>query len=143
MKSFSIGTSDSERVTLTVLGYEQPPTGEFYDDNWLLCEVSVQAGAFCGKFQARFLTSELEQLLQGLGALYRDLHGDYTFEPLERQLILRASCDNTGHIHIDGEAVDQAGHGHRLTLWLSQDQTYLSSTLRELSDVVRAFPVRA
>lgn len=142
MKSFSLGTSDSEMVTLTVLDYELPPAGEFYDDNWLRCEVSLHAGAFCGTFSANFLTSELEQLLQGFGTLYQNLRGNYTFEPLERQLVLRASCDNTGHIHIVGEAMDQVGIGHRLTFWFSLDQTYLSSTLRELSDVVRAFPVR-
>jgi len=142
MKSFSIGTSNSETVTLTVLNYELTPVGEFYNDNWLFCEVSVQVGAFHGKFQANFLASELAQLLQDLETLHQNLRGDYTFEPLERQLVLRASCDNTGHIHIVGEAMDQVGIGHKLTFGFSLDQTYLSSTLRELSDVVQAFPVR-
>jgi hypothetical protein len=143
MKSFAIGTNKRETVALTVLNYERPPVGEFYDDNWLLCEVSVQVGAFSGKFQANFLTSELEELLQGLGTLHQELRGDYIFEPMEGQLVLRASCDNLGHIHITGEAMDQAGIGHRLTFGFSLDQTYLHATLRELSDVVRTFPVRA
>ena len=143
MKSFAIGTSKTETVALTVLSYERPPVGEFYDDNWLLCEVSVRAGAFSGKFQANFLTSELEELRQGLGTLHRELRGGYTFEPMEGQLILRVSCDNLGCIHIAGEAMDQAGIGHKLTFKLSLDQTYLAESLRELSDVVRAFPVRA
>jgi hypothetical protein len=130
-------------VSLTVLNYERAPVGEFYDDNWLVCEVAVQTGAFCGKFRANFLTSELEALLQGLGRMHRDLRGDYVFEPLERQLVLRASCDNRGHIHFAGEAIDPAGIGHRLAFQFSLDQTCLAQTLRELSDVVRLFPVRA
>jgi len=143
MKSFAIGTNKREMVAITVLNYERSPVGEFYDDNWLLCEVSVQVGAFSGKFQANFLTSELEGLLQALRKLHQELRGDYIFEPLEEQLILRVSCDNLGHIQIDGEAMDQAGIGHKLTFGFSLDQTYLSATLRELSDVVQAFPVRA
>ncbi|MBB1062184.1 WapI family immunity protein [Marilutibacter spongiae] len=143
MKSVAIGTSKSEIVTLTVLSYECAPVGEFYDDNWLRCEVSISAGAFRGKFQANFLTTEIVGLLEGLGNLHRELQGDYTFEPMEEQLVLRASCDHLGHIRITGEAMDEAGIGHKLTFRLSLDQTYLSDTLHELSDVVRAFPVRA
>ena len=143
MKSFAIGSCEREAVSLTVLSYARPVTGEFYDDNWLLCEVSVRAGAFRGKFQANFLTSELEELRQGLSTLHRELRGGYTFEPMERQLVLRASCDHLGHIHIAGQAMDEAGIGHRLTFSLSVDQTYLSTTLSELLGVVQAFPVRA
>jgi hypothetical protein len=143
MKSFAIGTSKNEAVSLTVLNYMQPLVGNFYDDNWLLCEVSVQAGAFSGKFQANFLTSELEDLRQGLGKLHKELRGDYVFEPMEGQLVLRVSCDSLGHIHVAGKAMDQAGVGHALSFNLSVDQTYLAETLRGLSDVVRTFPVRA
>jgi hypothetical protein len=143
MKSFSIGTSKREALVVTVINYERPPTGEFSDDNWLLCEVSVHAGAFRGKFSANFLTSELEGLLQGLSKLHQVLHGEYSFEPMEGQLVLKAKCDALGHVEILGEAMDQAGIGHTLSFSLSLDQTYLSETLRQLSDVARAFPVRA
>ena len=32
MKSFAIGTNKRETLALTVLNYERPPVGEFYDD---------------------------------------------------------------------------------------------------------------
>lgn len=143
MKSFAIGGNSEEAVVVTVLNYERPPTGEYYDDNWLFCEVSVHAGAFRGKFNANFLTSELAHLLQGLAKLHQQLSGEYSFEPMEGQLLLKAKCDSLGHLEIEGEAMDQAGVGHTLSFSLSLDQTYLSETLRQLSDVALAFPVRA
>jgi hypothetical protein len=143
MKSFSLGTSKSESISITVLTYLLPATGEFYDDNWLLCEISIQAGAFRGKFQANFLTSELSGLLQGLTKLHDELRGEYAFEPLEEQLVLKATCDSLGHFFFDCVAMDEAGIGHTLSFEISLDQTYLGATLRELSDVVRTFPVRA
>ena len=127
MKSFAIGNSRDETVTLTVLNYMQPLVGNFYDDNWLLCEVSIQVGAFSGKFQANFLTSELEGLWQSLGKLYKELRGDYVFEPMESQLVLRASCDSLGHIHISGKAMDQAGIGHTLSFNVSVRPSHLES----------------
>ncbi|MGY1426494.1 WapI family immunity protein [Lysobacter sp. A289] len=143
MKSFAIGSSEDETVSLTVLNYMQPLAGNFYDDNWLLCQVAIRAGAFRGTFQANFLTSELEGLRQGLENLHKELRGDYVFDPMEGQLVLRAACDSLGHIHIAGKAMDQAGIGHGLSFKLSVDQTYMAETLRELSSVVRTFPVRA
>ncbi|MBB2495821.1 WapI family immunity protein [Aquipseudomonas ullengensis] len=143
MKSFAIGANDGESVALTVLNYERPRTGEFYDDNWLLCEVTVRAGSFKGTFQANFLTSELVDLLQGLRKISAELRGEYNFEPMEGQLVFRASCDSLGHIHVSGKAMDQAGIGHTLGFGFSLDQTFLSATLHELSDLVQAFPVRA
>jgi len=44
MKQLTIGPTEQGSITVTVLGYERPPVGEFYDDNWLRCEVSVRAG---------------------------------------------------------------------------------------------------
>lgn len=143
MKSFSLGTSRTEKLSITVLTYLLPATGEFYDDNWLLCEISIQAGAFRGKFQANFLTSDLAGLLQGLTKLHDELLGEYVFEPLEEQLVLKVTCDALGHFCFDCVAMDEAGIGRTLGFDISLDQTYLGATLRELSEVVRTFPVRA
>jgi hypothetical protein len=142
MKSVTFGPQERERLTISVLSYACPATGQFYDDNWLVAEIRVRAGAFRGKFQANFLTSELVDLHAELARLYTQLHGGAAFEPMEGQLNLKFSCDNLGHIHVAGLAMDEAGIGHRLTFSLSFDQTYLAATLQELSEVVRAFPVR-
>ncbi|MEL7939056.1 WapI family immunity protein [Pseudomonas delhiensis] len=142
MNSFTIGINDNEQLTLTVLDYERSPVGDFFDDNWLICEVSIRAGAFRGKFRANLLTSELEELHRELRILHDGLQGNYTFEPLEGQLILRISCNNLGHFQINGEAMDQAGIGHRLVFKFSLDQTYLCTALEELSNLIQAFPVR-
>lgn len=142
MKQLTIGSTEQESITITVFGYERSPVGEFYDDNWLRCEVSVRAGAFGGEFPASFLTSELEALRQGLAQLHDTLQGGYDFESMERQLMFRVSCDRLGGIGISGEAMDRPGDGNRLGFGFSMDQTYLAKTLSGLSEVMQAFPVR-
>jgi hypothetical protein len=142
MKTFEIRSNERNSVAVTVAGYERPISGEFYDDNWLQCEVSVHAGAFSGNFQASFLTSELETLGQALAELHRNLAGDYSFEPLEAQLLLRISCDKLGHLLIAGEAIDQPGVGQKLKFEFSMDQSYLTATLMQISDVMQTFPIR-
>ena len=142
MKSFAIGEEVHERVEVTVLGYEREATGEFYDDNWLSCEIRVRAGAFSGNFPASFLTSEFTQLQQSLERLYRDLRGDVVFESMENQLELKFTCDSVGHIAVLGTAQDQAGIGNKLAFSMSFDQTYLQRLVQALGHVVHAYPVR-
>lgn len=143
MKSSSIGSSKDESLEITVLNYERAPVGEFHDDNWLHCELSIRAGAFRGEFHANVLTSELQDLLQGLTRLHRELSGDFAFESMEQQLMLKAMCDSRGHLKMEGRVMDQAGVGSTLSFIFQLDQTHLSETLRQLSEVARAYPVRA
>ena len=56
MNTFVLGTEESERIAVTVIGYERQASGEYYDDNWLSCTVAVRAGAFQGLYAANFLT---------------------------------------------------------------------------------------
>jgi hypothetical protein len=142
LKSFVLGAEETEQVTLSVLSYERPASGEYYDDNWLSCEIQVRAGAFRGKYQANFLTFELAGLLRDLERLYHDLKGSAVFEPMESQLDLKFSCDGLGHILTSCTAMDQAGIGHSLHVSFSFDQTYLAKSLAELREVVHAFPAR-
>ena len=142
MKSFVLGAEDTEQITFTVINYERPASGEYYDDNWLSCEVQVRAGAFHGKYAANFLTFELTNLLEGLDHLYRDLKGSFEFESMESQLDLNFLCDNLGHINVACVAMDQAGIGHALHFSFNFDQTYLAKMLEQLRQVVNAFPVR-
>jgi len=143
MKSVAFGAKEHERVELTVLSYERQASGEYYDDNWLACQVRVRVGAFTGKFGASLLTFELAKLLADLKRLHSDLQGKVTFKPLEEQLVVAFSCDSLGHIQMDGSAMDEAGVGHELKFRMSFDQTYLAQSLQQLEEVLRAFPVRS
>jgi len=142
MSSIVIGFPKSDHIELSVLGYERPPSGEFYDDNWLSCTVAIQAGAFRGKFSANFLTSELSSLYTDLQRLYRDLRGQVLFEPLESQLELKFSCNSLGHIVVSGTAMDQAGIGNKLSFSASFDQTHLGELLSSFGQLVQTYPVR-
>lgn len=143
MMSFTLGAGTQDAVTVSVIGYAYDPTGETYGDNWLRCEIAVHAGAFSGRFPANLLSLELRDLLQGLGDLHETLRGEYVFEAMEGQLAFKATCDALGHLAIEGRAKDDAAFEHTLTFGFTLDQTDLAQTLRQLAEVMRAFPVRA
>jgi hypothetical protein len=141
--AFSIGGSERNNVTVEVVNYERPVSGEYHDDNWVNVTVSVSAGAFTGKFAASFLTKEFVAFRSQLRELCKALKGEATFTTMEGQLTLNLVGDGRGGITLKGEALDQPGIGNCLTFELALDQTYLASTLDGLDQVIDVFPVRA
>jgi hypothetical protein len=141
--AFSIGGSERERIEVIVLGYERPPSGEYYDDNWLNVQVCVSAGGFTGRFGASFQTAELIDFRNQLSSLYDTLKGEANFETMETQLALVVKGDGRGGMSLKGVASDQSGIGNCLEFNFDLDQTHVGKALRELNQVVEQFPVRA
>jgi hypothetical protein len=83
---FSFGQPEEERIEIDVHGYERPPSGEYWDDNWLKVDIRVSAGGFRGKVSAAIITSELSKFVSDLRPLYETLSGSAQFETMEQQL---------------------------------------------------------
>ncbi len=143
MEAFAFGGQERERLEVAIAGYERPPTGDYYDDNWLTADISVHCGAFQGRFAAALLTHELATFHEQLAALYQSLSGSATFSTLEGQLALSVSGDGRGHMLITGEATDQPGSPQRLAFEIAIDQTQLRQSLHGLAAVLGAYPVRS
>jgi hypothetical protein len=135
MASWSIGSEDSECLTVEILG--PPAKDEGYD--WIPVRVKIRAGAFSGNFSAYLLAREIVKFKNELETLHKNLKGTAKFETIEEQLLLKINVDKLGHISISGEVRDEAGTGNRLIFEMSFDQTYLSRTIRELEEVVVSF----
>jgi hypothetical protein len=140
---FSFGQSGHDRVAVDVVSHERPLTGEYWDDNWLVVEVSVHAGGFQGKTRASIQTSELAAFGRDLRQLYDMLSGTAEFTTIEEQLHLILKDDGKGHITLKGEMMDQPGIGRRLKFNLEFDQSQLANSIRDLSVIIAKFPVRS
>jgi hypothetical protein len=139
---FSFGQSERERIEVNVLRYERAPVGDYYDDNWLKIEISVQAGGFEEKVNAAILTEDLERFLSQLRPLYETLSGSAEFGTMEDQLNLKLAGDGKGHIELHGEVADRPGIGNRLHFTLQFDQSQLRASIGELEKATLQFPVR-
>lgn len=139
---FSFSGTQQERVAVAVHGYERRPSGEYYDDNWLNVEVSVEAGAFKGRYSASFLTGELESFRDQLGELVKSLSGSARLETMETQLSLELVGNGRGGIALKGEAWDKPGIGNRLHFGFNLDQTQAAEALRAMDATTKQYPVR-
>lgn len=139
---FEVGVSDSEKLKIKIIGYEREATGEYYDDNWLSVKVGLSFGGFQGAFGAAFLTRDFHSFLPQLEQLHKSLKGTIKFETLEQQLEFTLTGDGKGNIELAGEAMDEAGPANILRFYSSFDQTYLSSSISQLTKLCGKFPER-
>ena len=138
-----LGGNGAEYISLGVSGRQLPDSGDYWDANWLICHVEIAAGAFRGFMAGTIRTEELERFHGQLQRLNDELHGKAEFETMEDWLSVRLAGDGRGHIEARCRVGDGPGDGdgNTLTCRLSLDQTFLTPLLKELSQLMEAYPV--
>ena len=138
---FQIRSERAEDLIVRVLSRSEAE--DYWDGNWLVCEIRVRAGGFRGRFEANLRTDELERFASQVRRLYDDLKTIARLEPMERQLTLELQGDGRGHVHCIGRARDVvSGTGNMLEFHLDLDQTLLFGTMVQLAELLNRYPVR-
>jgi len=120
---------------------EFPAATDYWDQNWLYANVRVQAGAFTGRYEALLRSDEFRDFRDQLAPLYENLIGDAKFESLEEWVRIHVTGDGRGHFLARCTSRDQPGMGNTLTFEIEFDQTAVPQILRDLDELLRAFPV--
>ena len=136
-----IGPENGDHIRIEIAGRERPEDSDFWDGNWLVSSVKVQAGAWSGSFRALLRAEEFEQFLSQTEQLYKDLEGTAEFIPMEPWIIVKLTGNKLGQIAVEGEACDKVGIGNTLKFHLQIDQTYLPAIITSLKKIIREYPV--
>ena len=136
-----IGDSEGQRLLIQPVGRRHPGLFDYWDGNWIACDIQIAAGGFRGGFHADLRSEEFQAFLGELESLSQALEGSAAFSTLEGQLAFSLTGDDQGHVSVKGEAVDQAGIGNRLHFEFDIDQTSLPQICQALEHLLVAFPV--
>jgi hypothetical protein len=142
MKTFRIGSKESDQISISVLSYERPPSEDFYDNNWVTSQISVSTGAFAGQFNAALTTQDFVVFMPQLESLFNTLKGEAKFQTIEGQIEFTLSGNGRGGIEVTGFAIDRLGDGNQLQFRYEIDQTFLPPALRQLHEIISEFPTR-
>lgn len=143
MREIHIGGQEHEFLAIQILGRNSPESGigEYFENNWLECVVSVRAGGFRGDIRSVFLTEDFVRLRDGLRELVDWKEISVDFSTLEGWLALHFSMDEKGGIVLHGDLVDRPLDGNRLRFDLAFDQSYLPPVIADLESAIEAYPV--
>lgn len=136
-----IGDDGGQHVLFTVLGRKHPGLFDYWDGNWLACEVKIAAGAFRAAFRADLRAEELQAFRDQIDALVQSVEGMASFSTMEGQIALTIGGDIKGHVSVRGEARDMPAGDNLLQFAFELDQTDLKAICLSLDAIVSAFPV--
>jgi len=136
-----IGDADGQHVLIRILARNHPGLFDYWDGNWLACELHISAGGFRGAFRADLRSEEFQTFLDEAEALSRALDGVASFSTMEEQIAFTLTGDGRGHVRVEGKAFDAPGSDNHLHFIFDIDQTYLPEICRSLGVVLAAFPV--
>jgi hypothetical protein len=136
-----IGDQDGQHVAIRALSRNHPDLFDYWDANWVACELEVAAGGFRGALRANLRSEEFRAFLEEAESLHRTLEGTASFSTMEGQITFSLADDGRGHVRVRGEAVDAPGSDNRLQFSFDIDQTFLPQICRSLEVILAAFPV--
>ena len=119
-----------------------PESADYWDGNWIYANVAVRAGAFQGAYEALLRTDEFRDLRSQLSELYKALAGVARFDAMENWVRVHVAGDGRGNFLASCMARDNLGMGNELTFELDFDQTAIPQMLRDLDQILHAFPVK-
>lgn len=136
-----IGDENGQHVAVRALSRNHPGLFDYWDGNWIACEIQIAAGGFRGTFPADLRSEEFLAFLEDVEDLKRTLDTAASFSTMEGQIAFSLAGDGKGHVRVHGEAGDAPGSDNRLHFSFEIDQTYLAQISRSLQVIVAAFPV--
>jgi len=136
-----IGDLNAQHVVIRPVGRSTPGLFDYWDGNWIVCEVEISAGGFRGRFSADMRSEELHAFMEQVSELDRTIEGAATFTTMEGQLALSLTGGVNGRVKIVGEALDLSGSENRLEFSFDVDHTYLPALAHSLEFLLAAFPV--
>lgn len=142
MARFVVGFETSEYVAVEPTVPPAPPASDYWDGNWVRCNISVAVQGFRGSVDASLRREEFALFLYRVRALARDLRGEAVYETMEGCLTLKLRGDGRGHIAVSGVVMSSPGSGNRLEFALPEhDQSMLGPLITQLTDLHQHYPV--
>jgi len=123
------------------LSRSSPGLFDYWDGNWIACEIEIAAGGFRGRFTADLRSEEFHAFMDQVSELARTIDGAATFTTMEGQLTLSLTAGGEGHVRVAGEALDLLGGENRLTFNFDVDPACLGEIARSLESLLTTFPV--
>jgi hypothetical protein len=136
-----IGASDGDHVLVRPTGRRHPGLFDYWDGNWVDCEIEMAAGGFRGAFRADLRSEELCGFLGELEMLADTLEGTASLSTMEGQIGLTLAGDPSGVVRVSGDAVDEAAPGNRLAFTFAIDAAGLRGICSSLEALLAVYPV--
>ena len=134
-------TNGISSVTVFIFGYERLNAEDYWDANWLRCQISLNIPPFKGDFNASILTFEFGSFEQELKTLLALNTKSAKFKCLEGGLSLDLEVKSLGQVIVSGNANINNENNASLAFSFETELGFIERTHREVLQLIKRFPV--
>lgn len=127
--------------SLWIDGRQYPDVSDFWDGNWLMIRVRMEAnGAHVECGGPILMTADIKEFRNQLAAMTSSLAGEATLKGLEPNINVVLTMQKLGHVEAVFEiTADHVNQYHRFIV--EGDQSYLPGLIRSCDAILCKFPV--
>ncbi len=139
---FRIKGLEGEFINIQVIGYSHPHMDDYWDGNWLICEVRAVIPGFNVTFPVNLRTNELTSFYDELVQMYSSMSGSSSLVGLESNVDIQVQMDRLGKLEWQVRLTFPSGYGASLEFQIPSEQSYLISLIDELKVIIKEFPIK-
>ncbi|NOU92935.1 hypothetical protein GC093_06760 [Paenibacillus sp. LMG 31456] len=139
---FRIKGLEGQFINIQVIGYSYPHRNDFWDGNWLICEVRAEIPGFNVKFPTDLRTDEITSFYDQLVQMYSKMSGSSSLIGLESNVDIQVRMDKLGKLEWQVKLTFPSGYGASLEFQIHSEQSYLIKLIDEIKDIIKNFPIK-
>jgi hypothetical protein len=129
-------------LSIIVRGRAYRRSRKYWDGNWLHVTAVIQAGKFSGQVPGLLRVEELATFYQRLSTIHESRLGAAGFQTFDRWLNFQVEAELSGVVKLSGTISDDGDDTRsQLIFAIDTDHTFLDSTLGQLQEALRVYPV--
>jgi len=141
LPGFRIGITRWNYLEVRIVRRSHPGADDVDDADWVSARVLAATGGFRADYDAHLMSSDFARYRHELARLSHDRAGTTRLQTLEEWIdVGLAYSDSTGHLEATCEITDHPGMGARLRFKIDLLPSDLGTILRDLDEVVSAYP---
>lgn len=126
---------------IEVEGRAYPEILNYWDINWLICNINIKIPGYIAEFSTYIRTDEFRSFYDEMKRMRDNLSGSAKLITMENGILIESKIDKLGHIEWQVETQYPEGTGATLNFDFVSNQSYLNEMLIELGEIIKDFPV--
>lgn len=130
---------DASVIEINILNRSNSGTDDYWDANWLECEIKIKVPGFSAQYNTNLRVDELLSFCKNLVSIQNWTETNAIFTTLEEGLYLHCHIEANGGINIEGKAENEIGNN--LTFRFQTDFSSLNIFTNELILDLKHYPL--
>lgn len=135
-----ISGTTGEQLEISILRRSNPKSLDYWDANWLECEIKIIVSNFNSIYGTNLRVEELQKFYADLIKLQKGIENEALFITIEEGLYLECKIKRNGILEITGKATNEVGNN--LSFSVQTDFTSLDTFINEMKAALEIYPLK-